>query len=364
MRRTRSVFSLMFAAVSATVIVVTTLAAAPHTRAADETPAGQPAALSGHPLCAGISAETPRTPECDALIAAQPAPNVSRLPVDFGVLSDSRFIRFPASTTEIALYDKPGGQVIDTLTTGFTYVTVRQFNDDWTWAEIRPGRWVPLTDTREAWPTDFRGVQIHGMEMPFAFVLWRHCPAAGPGRNHSCDNGPMLDRFDVVNIYATVNVGGWDWHLIGPGLWTNQQNLSIVYPQAPAQHAGRWVAVNTYEQTLVAYQDSTPVMATLVSTGVENGEWNTWPGTFSVRLKIEKGKMDGEHQEEDYYSLDDVPYHMYFNGLIALHGAYWHNSFGYPHSHGCVNLSLSDSKWLYEQWVQEGTTVVVYSSNT
>ena len=43
------------------------------------------------------------------------------------------------------------------------------------------------------------------------------------------------------------------WHLIGPGLWTNQQNLSIVYPTAPATFAGQWVGVNTYEQNLVAY---------------------------------------------------------------------------------------------------------------
>jgi len=46
--------------------------------------------------------------------------------------------------------------------------------------------------------------------------------------------------------------------------------------------------------------------------------------------------------------------------LIALHGAYWHETFGYTHSHGCVNLSVSDSKWLYDNWVDEGTTVYVY----
>ena len=134
----------------------------------------------------------------------------------------------------------------------------------------------------------------------------------------------------------------------------------MVYPTAPATFGGKWVAVNTYEQNLVAYSDSTPVMATLVSTGIENGKWDTHTGTYAVRLKIENGPMDGGAGGDDFYSLDHVPYHMYFNGLVALHGAYWHDSFGFTHSHGCVNMTISDSKWLYDNWVNEGTTVYVY----
>jgi hypothetical protein len=326
-------------------------------------PEGDPIAYrQGHPNCGGISYDTPSTPECDALIAAQPAPNVTPLAADFGVLADSDFIRFDKDTQQVPLYDEPNGTIVDYLTSGYTYVTVRRYNSDVTWAEVRPGRWVNLEGTLRAQPSSFAGVQIHSMDMPFAFVLWRHCATTGPNGPRNCEGENFLQRFQIVNIYATVNVAGWDWHLIGPGRWTNQQNLSIIYPAAPLVLPGRWVAVNTYEQNLVAYDGGTPRMATLVSTGVPNGEWDTWPGTFDVRLKIEKGPMDGEEGEEDYYSLDDVPYHMYFNGLIALHGAYWHNSFGYPHSHGCVNLSITDSKWLYENWVNDGTKVYVYAS--
>ena len=39
---------------------------------------------------------------------------------------------------------------------------------------------------------------------------------------------------------------------------------------------------------------------------------------------------------------------MYFDGDIGLHGTYWHDGFGYRQSHGCVNLSVTDAKWLYE----------------
>jgi hypothetical protein len=317
-----------------------------------------PTAVSqGHPNCAGVTAETPRTPECDALIAARPTPNVSPLPVDFGPLSGVSFVRF--NTTQVPLYDQPNGQRVDTLSAGYTYAHVRQIREGW--AEVRPGRWVSLEIARLARPSTFTGAQIHGLDMPFAWVLWPHCAANAPAGARSCEGNGALQRYQLVNIYATVNVSGWNWHLIGPGLWTNQQNLSIVHPAAPAQFPGRWVGVNTFEQNLVAYDGATPVMATLVSTGIENDEWNTKPGTYTVRLILETGPMDGG-DGEDFYSLDQVPYHMYFNGLIALHGAYWHDSFGYTHSHGCVNMTISDSKWLYFNWVTEGTTVYVYDS--
>ncbi|HVO72089.1 MAG TPA: L,D-transpeptidase family protein, partial [Aggregatilineaceae bacterium] len=328
-----------------------------HSDAAGSRPAVYTAA-QGHPSCTSVTAQTPSTPDCDALIAARPSPNVSLLPVDFGVVNGVAFIRF--NTKQVPLYDAPDGRQVDTLAAGYTYVNVLELRDGW--AEVRTGRWVDTSTARLARPSTFTGVMIHGLDMPFAWVLWPHCAASVPGGVRSCDGDGQLQRYQLVNIYATVNVGGWNWHLIGPGVWTNQQNLSIVDPAAPAQFAGRWVAVNTYEQNLVAYDGGTPVMATLVSSGIENDEWNTWPGTYTVRLMIENGPMDGAAGEEDFYSLDQVPYHMYFNGLQALHGAYWHDSFGYTHSHGCVNLTVSDAKWLFENWVTVGMTVYVYDS--
>ena len=323
---------------------------------ASQLPVGPVAVFQGHPSCAGLTFDTPSTPDCDALIAARPAPNVVPLPVDFGVVDGVSFIRF--NIAQVPLYDGPNGARVDTMSAGYTYVAVRQMRDGW--AEVRPGRWVDLSIARFARPSTFAGVLIQGLDMPFAWVLWPHCAANAPAGTRSCEGNGQLQRYQLVNIYATVRVGNWNWHLIGPGLWTNQQNLSLVYPGALRDVAGRWVGIDTYEQNLVAYDGGSPVMATLVSSGIENGEWNTDPGTYSVRLKIENGPMDGAAGDPDFYSLDQVPYHMYFHGLIALHGAYWHDSFGYTHSHGCVNLTISDAKWLYENWVVEGMPVIVY----
>ena len=168
------------------------------------------------------------------MIAARPYPNVAPLPVDFGVIAGTSFIRF--NTREVPLYDKPNGAQVDTLSAGYTYVAVRQISDNF--AEVRPGRWVDLSIARFASPSTFTGVMINGLDMPFAWVLWPHCATNAPAGARSCEGSGQLSRYQLVNIYATVNVSGWNWYLIGPGLWTNQQNVSVVYPTAPAAFGG------------------------------------------------------------------------------------------------------------------------------
>ncbi len=61
----------------------------------------------------------------------------------------------------------------------------------------------------------------------------------------------------------------------------------------------------------------------------------------------------------DYYYLEDVPWTMYFDQARALHGAYWRAWYGFPGTHGCVNLSIGDSAWLF-QWANEGDPVYVW----
>ena len=58
------------------------------------------------------------------------------------------------------------------------------------------------------------------------------------------------------------------------------------------------------------------------------------------------------------YDLPNVPFVQYFTGSYAIHGAYWHQSFGVPVSHGCVNLQPGDAAWLYD-WADYGTPVIV-----
>jgi len=116
-------------------------------------------------------------------------------------------------------------------------------------------------------------------------------------------------------------------------------------PQVPKR--ARWVHVRLSEQVLVAYEGDRPVYATLVSTGKEG--FATEPGLFRIHAKHVSTTMDGAEGTDEAYSIEDVPWTMYFNGSIALHAAFWHDRFGRVRSHGCVNLSPPDAHWLF-QW--------------
>jgi lipoprotein-anchoring transpeptidase ErfK/SrfK len=119
----------------------------------------------------------------------------------------------------------------------------------------------------------------------------------------------------------------------------------------------RWINVNLSTQTLTAYEGDQPVFTTAISSG--KATHPTVTGLFRVWLRYEKQTMNGYLLGYDYY-IENVPYVMYFYRDYALHGAYWHNSFGVPMSHGCVNLSPDDAAWLY-QWSSYGTVVYVHS---
>jgi lipoprotein-anchoring transpeptidase ErfK/SrfK len=94
------------------------------------------------------------------------------------------------------------------------------------------------------------------------------------------------------------------------------------------------------------------VYVTLVSTGAgglaDPKESHATPrGEFLIHTKHVTAGMSGD-EVGDEYDLRDVPYVQYFTEGYALHAAYWHDAFGAPHSHGCVNLSPQDARWLFQ----------------
>jgi hypothetical protein len=116
---------------------------------------------------------------------------------------------------------------------------------------------------------------------------------------------------------------------------------------------GRWIDVDLGDQLLTAYEGASPVMRFLVSSGTNAHP--TVTGQFRIWVKLESTRMKGPG-----YDLEDVPYTMYFYEGYGLHGAYWHNNFGAPMSHGCVNLSPSDAEWLFN-FASVGTLVNIHS---
>jgi lipoprotein-anchoring transpeptidase ErfK/SrfK len=168
--------------------------------------------------------------------------------------------------------------------------------------------------------------------------------------------GDPISRHSVLRLTGeTVTINGATYDETDDGWWMKGSEGVKTNPGAAPKDlkdGEKWVDVNVKTQTLVAYEGDKPVFATAVSTGLEDHtdkekDHHTPPGTFRIREKHIAATMDGDVASDGPYSIEDVPWIMYFNGSYALHGAFWHNQFGRTKSHGCVNLAPQDAKALF-----------------
>lgn len=107
----------------------------------------------------------------------------------------------------------------------------------------------------------------------------------------------------------------------------------------------RWIRVDLSEQIVVAYEGKKPVRAFVVSSGLPGTP--TVTGEFRIRTKVSEQVMSGG-VGRNYYYLPGVKWVQYFYEDYSFHGTYWHNNFGEPMSHGCLNMTNSDAKWLFD----------------
>jgi lipoprotein-anchoring transpeptidase ErfK/SrfK len=162
-------------------------------------------------------------------------------------------------------------------------------------------------------------------------------------------NTTSTNRLETHQIY-TESAGT---HEVVTVQVTTSKTFSKACP--PAE---RWVEVNLSQQRLYAWEGSYLVKTTLVSTG-RYPQYETPTGTFYINSRYWSQTMAGCNQGECYY-VPNVPYVQYFTYVgHALHGAYWHNNFGTRMSHGCVNLPVPFSEWLW-YFTKIGTRVVIH----
>jgi lipoprotein-anchoring transpeptidase ErfK/SrfK len=117
-------------------------------------------------------------------------------------------------------------------------------------------------------------------------------------------------------------------------------------------NSGRWIDINLSEQMLYTYEGDALVGSFLISTGT--AAHPTVTGRYAVYVKYRYTDMSGPG-----YYLPDVPFTMYFYAGYGIHGTYWHNNFGHPMSHGCVNMRTSDAGWVFN-WASVGTPVNIH----
>jgi len=235
--------------------------------------------------------------------------------------------------------------------------------------------------------TDFEGVWVGNddepRKLPLAFVL------RGTNR-YSFKEGKGPVRGDAVARWAIVPLTGKapapeqrGFTEATEGYFLRDEHITVTKPGPPPpglKPGEKWIDVNLSTQSLVAFEGDKPVFATIVSTGRHDDndstkDHRTPAGNFRVREKHISNTMDDDTASDGPYSIEDVPWVMYFEKGYALHGAFWHSAFGKEHSHGCINMQPVDAQRLF-RWVgptlpeswhavratadNEGTRVIVH----
>jgi lipoprotein-anchoring transpeptidase ErfK/SrfK len=126
------------------------------------------------------------------------------------------------------------------------------------------------------------------------------------------------------------------------------EEISPLSPHIPALF--KRIEVHLPEQVLIAYEYDDPVYMARVATGgkFRDGNYETPTGRREIFRKRPSRHMARGNLAANGYDLPGVPWNSYITeDGIAIHGTYWHNNFGRPRSHGCINLSPTAAQWMY-----------------
>jgi len=211
--------------------------------------------------------------------------------------------------------------------------------------------------------TEFEGVRLDApgetRTLPLAWVVGtkaRRYEAPDADGAKAPRGGEHVDRFSIVPL--TGKKKRIDEHLYWEtkeGWWMRDDHVAVVeqpaLPQGGVAPGEKWIDVDLSAQALVAFEGEKPVFATVVSTGRHSSDpekdHRTPEGSFRIREKHVSTTMDDDGASDGTYRIEDVPWVMYFEKSFALHGAFWHSSFGRERSHGCVNLTPHDARIVF-----------------
>jgi lipoprotein-anchoring transpeptidase ErfK/SrfK len=210
------------------------------------------------------------------------------------------------------------------------------------------GRDLPMKDLRAATPLRFSGAHLNDRGLDFGWVVKEGAPVyAQPDSTTK----PSSRRARYARLTLASREGPQGFYRIADG-WMTEADLRV--PRRSSRppvvtDSEPWIDIDLATQTLVAYLGDKPVFATLVATGVgtDGSPLSTPKGIHRIGAKLLAATMDNlAHTGVVPYSYEEVPFTQYI-GRVALHGAFWHDQFGAPRSHGCINLTLADAEWLF-----------------
>lgn len=213
------------------------------------------------------------------------------------------------------------------------------------------GEFVRMNDLEEIKPSELSGhVLKQGDPLNFGWSkdvlrVYKSLPTSHKSEHIELPiNSPVW-------IEKEVQLNGEKWVKLQNEGWVKRKDIRRFYkvkrnPKIPI--GKKWIHVRISEQTLAAYEGDQLVFATLISSGRRSKE--TKRGVFQIYKRLTVAQMAGDLGDPDYFVFESIPYHLYFYKNLALHGAYSRTQFGNKGSHGCINLSLKDSEWIWN-WV-------------
>ncbi len=302
------------------------------------------------------------------LAASTPDANLTYVPSLYAQVRERNAPVYATLEDAIAGKYNTAARYIDS---SFSYISYPQDTvvDGARYYEIDTNAWMTANDVIRVTPPRFQGNTFASTPaQPFGWIL-TYLSQSGyaetkrtPGLDNQDYTGHQLKNHDLVWVYGSKAIGDMEWYLVGPDEWLPQNVIARVIPNTTPPEGvtgGRWIEVNLFEQTIAVYDNYELVFATLIASGLD--PFWTRPGLFQVYKKLNSTPMRGsfETDRSDAYYLEDVPWTMYFDEARALHGAYWRANLGFPQSHGCVNLSIGDARWLFD-WASEGDWVYVW----
>ena len=272
--------------------------------------------------------------------------------VDAGVDPPTPDLRGPPPDIENPL-------VLRILQPGFYVSLDRTFEKDGeTYWRTQQNGFVPAERVRSKQWSDFDGQALDGRSWDLPVAVTRAEETAVyrlNGRDKLRTTRERLPRRTWLAVRSRQRIGETAYLVVGDGRLVRETDAWVIQPSAPPAGVGegeRWIDVDLTHQVLVAYEWKQPRYVSLVSTGRTKApspelDYRTPKGLHRIRAKHLTSTMDNDEPGEPPYSLEDVPYVMYFRGAYAFHSAFWHDRFGRPRSHGCINLSPRDARWLY-----------------
>lgn len=253
--------------------------------------------------------------------------------------------------------------VRELMSRGFwTSVTERLRHDETgeTYYRTVKGDFVPGGAVHLVRPPEFQGYAVSGDQpLPAAIVTSRYAAVYELQNGKFRGVGPV-DRLSTYRVREEQAGPGGTYYRIEENRWLKADHVAhfALRTELPegVKADEKWIRIDLTHQALEAYDGLTPIYVTVISSGLPNtkeGETEivteTPHGRFRISFKHVTDDMTGSVGDDaEVYSVSDVPWVQYIFQNVALHGAFWHSKFGQPKSHGCINLSPADARYLFD----------------